>query len=82
MRGHPQLDARRFFETIDHPIVGSQPVCAPPFRFASVDRWLRTPAPTLGQHSREILRELLNVRGPELDELEAAGVTGVRPKGL
>jgi crotonobetainyl-CoA:carnitine CoA-transferase CaiB-like acyl-CoA transferase len=82
MAGHPQLDARHFFETLDHPIVGRQPVCAPPFRFASVERWLRTPAPTLGQHSREILEDLLGVRGPELDELEAAGVTGERPKGL
>jgi len=55
---HPQLQARGFYEDIDHPIVGTMPTPTLPFRFASVDRWLRTPAPTLGQHTGEILTEL------------------------
>jgi crotonobetainyl-CoA:carnitine CoA-transferase CaiB-like acyl-CoA transferase len=79
---HPQLRARGFYETLEHPVVGSHPICAPPFRFASVARWLRSPAPTLGQHSREILAELLDIDDPELDELEAAGIIGERPAGL
>jgi len=79
---HPQLAARRFYETLDHPVVGSHPVCGPPFRFASVERWLRRPAPALGQHTREILGELLGLSGSEQDELEAARVIGTRPTGL
>ena len=59
---HPQMAARGFFETCDHPVVGAHPMPMLPFRYASVERWLRTPAPTLGQHSEEILREVLGLR--------------------
>lgn len=55
---HPQLVARGFFETVEHPIVGALPTMGAPFRFASVSRWLHRAAPTLGQHDAEILREL------------------------
>jgi crotonobetainyl-CoA:carnitine CoA-transferase CaiB-like acyl-CoA transferase len=65
-----------------HPVVGTHPVCAPPFRFASVERWLRSPAPTLGEHNREILGGLLRLPDAEIDELEAAGVIGTHPTGL
>jgi crotonobetainyl-CoA:carnitine CoA-transferase CaiB-like acyl-CoA transferase len=79
---HPQLAARGFYETLEHPVVGKHPLCSLPLRYASVERWLRLPAPTLGQHSREILRELLGVSDPELDELEAGRVIGSRPPGV
>jgi crotonobetainyl-CoA:carnitine CoA-transferase CaiB-like acyl-CoA transferase len=79
---HPQLAARGFYEELTHPVVGTHPVCAPPFRFASVERWLRSPAPTLGEHSREVLGGLLGLTAAELDELEAAQVIGTRPTGL
>jgi crotonobetainyl-CoA:carnitine CoA-transferase CaiB-like acyl-CoA transferase len=79
---HPQLVARGFYEEVAHPVVGTHPVCAPPFRFASVARWLHRPAPTLGEHNREILGGLLGLSDPELDELEAQAVIGTRPTGL
>ncbi len=79
---HPQLAARGFYETIVHPVVGTHPVCAPPFRFASAEKWLRSPAPTLGEHNREILGGLLGLPEAEIDELAAAGVIGTRPTGL
>jgi len=79
---HPQLAARGFHEEIAHPVVGSHPVCGPPFRYASVERWLRRPAPTLGQHGREILGGWLGVDPAELDALERAGVIGTVPSGL
>jgi crotonobetainyl-CoA:carnitine CoA-transferase CaiB-like acyl-CoA transferase len=79
---HPQLSARHFHERIDHPVVGTHPVAGPPFRFASVERWLRRPAPTVGQHNDEILKGLLGMTQSEVDSLEAAGVIGTWPKGL
>jgi len=78
---HPQLIARGFYESLEHPVVGTHPVSGPPFRFAGVARWLRRRAPTLGEHSREVLAEL-GVSDAELDELEAAGVIGSRPVGV
>ncbi|HTY16119.1 MAG TPA: CoA transferase [Myxococcota bacterium] len=79
---HPQLVARRFFEVVEHPVIGAQPLPTLPFRYASVPRWLRRPPPTLGQHSREVLHELLGLGDGELDVLERDGVIGTRPKGL
>jgi crotonobetainyl-CoA:carnitine CoA-transferase CaiB-like acyl-CoA transferase len=77
---HPQHAARGFFEEIEHPVVGRQPVPTVPFRYASVARWLRRPAPTLGEHNREILGGWLGLPDAELAALESAGVIGTRPR--
>jgi crotonobetainyl-CoA:carnitine CoA-transferase CaiB-like acyl-CoA transferase len=79
---HPQMAARGFYEELAHPVVGRQPIPGAPFRFASVPRWLRSPAPLLGQHNREVLGRLLGLSAPELERLEAEGVIGTRPLGL
>lgn len=55
---HPQFVARGFLEEVEHSIVGRQATMVAPFRYASVERWLRRAAPRLGQHNTEILREL------------------------
>jgi crotonobetainyl-CoA:carnitine CoA-transferase CaiB-like acyl-CoA transferase len=78
---HEQLVARRFFETLDHPIVGLQPFASLPFRFGSVTSWLRRPAPTLGQHNGEILGEL-GYGEEEIERLEIDGIIGTSPVGL
>ncbi len=77
----PQLAARGFFEEVVHPAVGTHATPTVPFRFASVSRWIRRPAPMLGQHTREVLGELLGLASHELDGLEAARVIGRRPEG-
>ena len=79
---HEQMIDRGFFEMIDHPVVGAHPTPTMPFRYASVDRWLRSPAPTIGQHNAEILGDLLGHDAEELAALETAGVIGTRPQGV
>jgi crotonobetainyl-CoA:carnitine CoA-transferase CaiB-like acyl-CoA transferase len=79
---HPQLRARGYHEVIDHAVVGTRATPGLPFRYASVDRWLRTAAPTLGQHNREILVDDLGVSDARYAALEAAGIIGTWPKGL
>ncbi len=56
----PQTLANRMFLDQDHPIVGPIKVVAPPFQLAGTldEIRLRRPAPVLGQHTGEILREL------------------------
>ncbi|MDE3203893.1 MAG: CoA transferase [Acidobacteriota bacterium] len=78
----PQFAARRFFEELDHPVVGRQPVPGMPFRFASVDRWLHRPAPLLGEHNHQVLVGDLGLGEQEFEALRAAGVIGDRPAGL
>jgi crotonobetainyl-CoA:carnitine CoA-transferase CaiB-like acyl-CoA transferase len=82
MLSHPTMIERGFYEEIDHPVVGRRATPTVPFRYASVERWLRSPAPLLGQHSREVLGGLLGVPDETLDRLEADGVIGTRPKGV
>jgi crotonobetainyl-CoA:carnitine CoA-transferase CaiB-like acyl-CoA transferase len=79
---HPQHVARGFYETFEHPVVGVQPIPTVPFRYASQKSWLRCAAPTLGQHNREILRDVVGLSDAEIDALEAEGVIGTRPRGV
>jgi crotonobetainyl-CoA:carnitine CoA-transferase CaiB-like acyl-CoA transferase len=80
---NPQLVARGFFETVSHPIVGSHEHPALPIRLAGERRrWYTRPAPTLGQHTEEVLRDLLGLDERELERLRADGVIGTRPVGL
>jgi crotonobetainyl-CoA:carnitine CoA-transferase CaiB-like acyl-CoA transferase len=79
---HPQLRARGFYEEIDHPVVGTRATPTLPFRFSSVERWLRAPAPTLGQHNTEILVGELGLTDDECTQLAARQIIGDRPTGL
>jgi crotonobetainyl-CoA:carnitine CoA-transferase CaiB-like acyl-CoA transferase len=80
---HPQLLYRHFYEEVDHPVVGTHPLSTVPFRFASRDEagqpWLRRRAPLLGEHSEEILRDLLGLTEDELADLRAKQVIGTEP---
>jgi len=78
---HPQLRARGFYEELEHPVAGRHLFAGPPFRYATVDRWQRSPAPTMGQHNREVLGEI-GVRESEIDELERSGVIGTKPSRM
>ena len=78
---HPQFIARGFLEEVEHPIVEQQMTMGAPFRFASVENWLRHPAPTLGQHNTEILHEL-GYDEREINALVAEKVIGNWPEGV
>jgi crotonobetainyl-CoA:carnitine CoA-transferase CaiB-like acyl-CoA transferase len=79
---NPQMRARGFFEPVAHPITGTHEIPGLPMRFSAIpDRWYRSPAPTLGQHGPEVLRDLLGLDDREIDRLRAAGIIGERPLG-
>jgi len=77
-----QLMARGYYEEVDHPVVGTHLVPGLPWRATGVDRWIRSPAPSLGQHNREILGGWLGCSDEEIDALEVEGVIGTWPTGL
>ncbi len=81
-RTNEQLRARGFFESPTHPVVGTLPIPGQPFRYERVGSWVRSPAPTLGQHNREILGELLGLSDAELEALAEEKVIGTQPEGL
>jgi crotonobetainyl-CoA:carnitine CoA-transferase CaiB-like acyl-CoA transferase len=55
---NPQLVHRGLFETEHHPVTGQHKMPGLPFSLTSIDHWIRTAAPVLGQHNDEILGEL------------------------
>ncbi|MCY3911287.1 MAG: CoA transferase [bacterium] len=77
---NPQVNARGFYEPVEHSLAGTHRFPAMPVRFGrQPDRWFTRPAPTLGEHNAEVLGGLLGVDDDELAGLEAARVIGTRP---
>jgi crotonobetainyl-CoA:carnitine CoA-transferase CaiB-like acyl-CoA transferase len=77
----PQLQARGFFEIVDHPVSGTARHSTLPMRFSSRDEPAhRRHAPLLGQHNVELLGEL-GLSEAEIAALETEGVIGRIPVG-
>jgi crotonobetainyl-CoA:carnitine CoA-transferase CaiB-like acyl-CoA transferase len=79
---HLQYRARHLFSLVDHPVVGPHLTPGLPYRFSNVDRWVRTPAPTFGQHNHEVLSSILGFDSSTIENLERQGVIAQRPRGL
>ena len=73
------LSERKFWAALTHPEAGRhlEPGCA--IRLSVTPVTHRLPAPCLGQHNREVLRELAGLDDAALDELEASGTLSDRP---
>jgi crotonobetainyl-CoA:carnitine CoA-transferase CaiB-like acyl-CoA transferase len=54
----PQLAARDMVATVEHPTVGATRVIGTPIKLSATPGSVRTPPPTLGQHTEVVLREL------------------------
>ncbi len=72
--GDEHLRARGFYVSLDHPAAGPMLHEGVAVRLAATPGGVFRPAPLLGEHTAEVLTELLGMSQPELDELAAAGV--------
>jgi crotonobetainyl-CoA:carnitine CoA-transferase CaiB-like acyl-CoA transferase len=72
----PQLVARRFSQVVEHPVAGSVATPGIGIRSDRLDLAYRGPAPTVGQHTDEVLRELLGLGDDDLGALRAEGAIG------
>ncbi|MGC4907907.1 CoA transferase [Streptomyces cyaneofuscatus] len=70
-----QLAARGFYPTLDHPLTGPVRHEGIVARLAETPGGLDRPAPLLGEHTHEVLRELLGLNDEQLVALAAEGVT-------
>jgi crotonobetainyl-CoA:carnitine CoA-transferase CaiB-like acyl-CoA transferase len=69
----PHLEARDFFQEVDHPVIGRIKV---PFRLFSMSEAgarCRRPAPLLGQHNAEVYGDELGIDAPLMASLSAKG---------
>jgi len=70
----PQLEARGFYQDVEHPVIGKLKV---PFRLwhmTEAAAQYRRPAPLLGQHNEEVFRQLLGYRAEDVARLRELGV--------
>jgi crotonobetainyl-CoA:carnitine CoA-transferase CaiB-like acyl-CoA transferase len=74
-----QSTARGMVIEIEHPTAGSVPIVGIPFQMFGTPATVRRPPPLLGQHTGEVLMELLGLPDTERAELEAAGVIASAP---
>ena len=65
----PQVKARGVRIEMEHPTAGKVPLVASPMRFSATPVEYKLPPPTLGQHTEEILRDVL-----KLDDAAIAGL--------
>ena len=70
----PQVIARGMRIELPHPTAGTVPLVASPMRFTGTPLEFKVPPPTLGQHTDEILREVLGRSAAEVARLKAGGI--------
>ncbi len=70
------LEHRGWFQALSHPDVGSHRYNGAPWHFRNAESKDQQPSPRLGQHSREILRELGKSES-QIDELFQNEISGV-----
>ena len=56
---HPQVAARKAIVDTTHPVAGAVKMTAPPVQMSDTPGSIRSPAPLLGQHTEQVLRERL-----------------------
>ena len=71
--------ARRFFESVDHPVNGPAPHSTVPVQLShGPETFHRRPAPLLGEHNHEVLTAL-GYTEAEIAALADDGVIGTEP---
>jgi CoA:oxalate CoA-transferase len=59
---------------IDQPIVGKMRVCASPLKLSETPGEVYAPAPMLGEHSAQVLHEVLGYSREKIAQLQSEGV--------
>ena len=72
----PQVKARDMLVEVEHPRIGRFPLPNTPVKLSRTPGGVRGPSPGLGQHTDDVLRELLGLSDAELGRLREAGAIG------
>jgi CoA:oxalate CoA-transferase len=71
---HPQIQARNMIVENIHPVAGSVKMAGVPVKFSETPGGIERHAPLLGQHTEEVLHEILGLNKDEVNRLKEAGV--------
>ncbi|MCW4051328.1 MAG: CoA transferase [Candidatus Bathyarchaeota archaeon] len=70
----PHVNARDMFVEMEHPKAGKIKLINFPIKFSETPAQMKTPAPTLGQHNKELLTELMGYDEEKIKDLMQKGV--------
>ena len=70
----PQAVAREMVIEAQHPVLGKIPIVNRPIKFPGDSQPVPAAPPALGQHTDEILRDVLGFTAEQIQELRAAKV--------
>jgi CoA:oxalate CoA-transferase len=70
----PQIAARDMIIDVQHPEAGAFKVVNTPFKFSRTPCTVEKASPELGEHTQEIMIQLLGMTGEEISTLEGLGV--------
>lgn len=68
------LRERGFIVRLEHPVVGAERHVGNPLRFSRIEQRVARSAPCLGEHTQEVLHEVLGFTPERIEALIAAGV--------
>ena len=67
------------FHTVEQPGVGSHLIASSPLNFSEMERGAANPAPVIGQHTDEILGDVMGLSSVEIGKLHDAGIVAGAP---
>ncbi len=73
---HPQVCERQLIVDHEHPVAGKVKMVGVPLRLSETPGAVRMPAPLLGQHTDEVLRDVLGLDDAEIAALRRQGAIG------
>ena len=68
-----QYEHRKFYRYLDHVEMGSVPYAGHQYRISTYDNGPRAPAPCIGEHSFEVLSQVMGLTDEEIAEAYASG---------
>lgn len=71
---NPQIIHREMLQEIEHPVAGATKVLGVPIKLSESPGKIVSPSPVLGQHTEEILGELIGVTKEEFSKLLEEGI--------
>lgn len=71
---NPQIAAREMIVEVQHHKAGKMRMAGVPIKLSHTPGSIRNPAPLLGEHTEEVLRELLGYSQQSIDDLKSQGV--------
>ncbi|KAL1650277.1 hypothetical protein SLS58_001088 [Diplodia intermedia] len=71
---HDHVLARNMVAEVEHPACGPIKLVNTPVKYSFSEPSIRTPPPTLGQHTDEVLREMVGLSEADIESLRSEGV--------